>query len=112
MPTRAEAMALYRAYLRMRHQFPNKKGRSVMRRWTTFYFRAREAEYARLVQIRGPMLAEAEAQVWCNEARRDLGAWSHLRAFECYLLKSCESGRMLTRSMGKRLRYVAANRQR
>lgn len=82
MAARAEALLLYRHFIRLRYKFPNKRARCLMRSWTTYYFRTRQLEYEYLVQSRGITLADLEAENWRDEARRDLEIWRLLAASE------------------------------
>lgn len=72
MSARAEAIGLYRSFVRLRHSFPNKKARSILRRWAGVYFRLRVAEYNRLQLTEGTALADAKAAKWRSEALQDL----------------------------------------
>lgn len=66
-------MRLYRDFLRLRHQFPNKQGRSLLRRWTTVLFTARQGQYEELQRSHGVQAADKKAAEWRVEAKEDYG---------------------------------------
>lgn len=75
MSARREALSLYRRFIRTRHQFPNKKGRSALRRWAGLYFRIRQGEYQRLVASAGKARAGEAASIWRADALQDLSTY-------------------------------------
>lgn len=70
---RSETMSLYRQFVRLRHQYPNKQGRSKLRRWTDLYFSLKELQYHRLAQQKGRPAAQKEAEKWRTQAQKDFG---------------------------------------
>lgn len=79
---RSETMQLYKHFLRLRHHFPNKQGRSTLRRWTNALFSLRQLEYDTVATRAGRAQADREAAEWRVDARADLGTFdvspSHL----------------------------------
>ena len=75
MSAASETIGLYRSFLRLRHSFPNKQARSVLKRWTGLYFRLRQSEYRRISGTEGFAVAEEEARKWRIGARDDLGKY-------------------------------------
>lgn len=78
MSARTETMQLYRQFLRLRYMFPNKQGRSTLRRWASMFFTMRQGEYERLLIEQGRTNAAKTAQVWRQQARQDLDMWKAL----------------------------------
>lgn len=78
MSGRQETMRLYRDFLRLRHQFPNKQGRSLLRRWTTVLFTARQGQYEELQRSHGVQAADKKAAEWRVEAKEDYEVWKRL----------------------------------
>lgn len=73
MAARDETLRLFRSFLRLRHQFPNKQGRSKLRRWTCFFFALNHLQYQRTLAAHGPAAADRLASQWRSDARQDLG---------------------------------------
>lgn len=73
MNPRSETMRLYRAFLRLRHQFPNKQGRAKLRRWTSTHFALKQLEYDENLRRDGRAVADEIAAQWRREAQQDLG---------------------------------------
>lgn len=75
---RNQVVRLCKGFMRVRHSFPNKQGRSKLRRWTNMMFSLRELEYSKLVEQRGECAAETQAAKWRAEAQEDLGTYRSL----------------------------------
>lgn len=68
MSPRSETIRLYTNFLKLRYQFPNKQGRSVLRRWTTFFFTLRQLQFEQLVRQHGLQHANEHAAQWRRQA--------------------------------------------
>lgn len=73
MSGRGETIRLYKAFLRLRHQFPNKQGRSKLRRWTATHFGLKQLEYDEISKSEGRLVADKIAAQWRKDAQQDLG---------------------------------------
>lgn len=71
MTARAETMALYRSFLRLRHEFPSKQGRSVLKRWTQMFFSLRQVEFDKINYEKGPDAAREQSKEWRKDAHDD-----------------------------------------
>lgn len=67
-----ETVYLYKGFMRLRHHFPNKQGRSMLRRWINMMFSLKQLEYNRISQQKGKMAADQCAVKWRADARKDL----------------------------------------
>lgn len=67
-----ETVRLCKGFMRVRHRFPNKQGRSKLRRWTNMFFALKQLEYHQIVERRGLKVADAQAAKWRAEAHQDL----------------------------------------
>lgn len=73
MSARSETFRLYRSFLRLRHQFPNKQARSILRRWITWHFSLKQHDYQQLVSSKGQANADQAASQWREEGLKQLG---------------------------------------
>lgn len=73
MSGRQETIRLFRSFLVLRHQYPNKQGRSKLRRWTNLCFSLKQLQYDRIAEQRGAPVADKEAAKWRVQADNHLG---------------------------------------
>lgn len=67
-----ETAQLWKGFMRLRHNFPNKQGRSMLRRWINMMFSLKQLEYDSIIQQKGKMMADRCAVKWRADARKDL----------------------------------------